>query len=125
MVVLVSGGLSEGSRPFSLKILDTKISVNSTSGECIISTKLNENRTRWTLFRVKLVFEFDFKISQGFRILEISWSFLDAIASLASAHDCMSVSQLPICQIVRSFEKPMKTLMKTSLKKIVKEDHSI
>ena len=36
MVFLVSGGLSEGARPFPLKILDTKISVNSTSGECII-----------------------------------------------------------------------------------------
>ena len=35
MVVLVSGGLSEGARPFPLRILDTKISVNSTSGECI------------------------------------------------------------------------------------------
>ena len=35
MVFLVSGGLSEGVRPFPLKILDTKISVNSTSGECI------------------------------------------------------------------------------------------
>ena len=35
MVFLVSGGLSEGARPFPLKILDTKISVNSTSGECI------------------------------------------------------------------------------------------
>ena len=34
MVFLVSGGLSEGARPFPLKILDTKISVNSTSGEC-------------------------------------------------------------------------------------------
>ena len=37
MEVLVSGGLSEGARPFPLKILDTKISVNSTSGECIKS----------------------------------------------------------------------------------------
>ena len=36
MVFLVSGGLSEGARPFPLKILDTKISVNSTSGECNI-----------------------------------------------------------------------------------------
>ena len=35
MVFLVSGGLSEGARPFPLKIFDTKISVNSTSGECI------------------------------------------------------------------------------------------
>ena len=35
VVFLVSGGLSEGARPFPLKILDTKISVNSTSGECI------------------------------------------------------------------------------------------
>ena len=34
MVFLVSGGLFEGARPFPLKILDTKISVNSTSGEC-------------------------------------------------------------------------------------------
>ena len=28
--------VSEGARPFPLKIFDTKISVNSTSGECII-----------------------------------------------------------------------------------------
>ena len=35
MVFLVSGGMSEGARPFPLKIFDTKISVNSTSGECI------------------------------------------------------------------------------------------
>ena len=36
MVFLVSGGISDGARPFPLKIFDTKISVNSTSGECII-----------------------------------------------------------------------------------------
>ena len=30
------GGISEGTRPFPLKIFDTKISFNSTSGECII-----------------------------------------------------------------------------------------
>ena len=35
MLFLVSGGLSEGARPFPLKIFDTKIPVNSTSGECI------------------------------------------------------------------------------------------
>ena len=29
------GGISEGTRPFPLKIFDTKISFNSTSGECI------------------------------------------------------------------------------------------
>ena len=29
-------GMFEGARPFPLKIFDTKISVNSTSGECII-----------------------------------------------------------------------------------------
>ena len=46
MVFLVLGGLSEGARPFPLKILDTKISVNSTSGECIkclpFQLRLNE-----------------------------------------------------------------------------------
>ena len=35
MVFLVSGAMSEGARPFPLKIFDKKISVNSTSGECI------------------------------------------------------------------------------------------
>ena len=36
-VFLVSGGMSEGARPFPLKIFDTKILVNSTSWECINS----------------------------------------------------------------------------------------
>ena len=44
MVFLVSGGLSEGARPFPLKILDTKISVNSTSGECIIYIDLETRK---------------------------------------------------------------------------------
>ena len=36
VVFLVSGGMSKGARTFPLKIFDTKISFNSTSGECII-----------------------------------------------------------------------------------------
>ena len=39
MEFLVSGGMSESARPFPLKIFDTKISVNSTSGEYIICSK--------------------------------------------------------------------------------------
>ena len=35
VVFWVSGGMSEGARPFPLKIFYTKISLNSTSGECI------------------------------------------------------------------------------------------
>ena len=49
MVFLVSGGLSEGARPFPLKILDTKISVNSTSGERIIFALLLHQRGRLTI----------------------------------------------------------------------------
>ena len=35
VVLLVSGGMSEGARPFPLKIFDSKISFSSMSGECI------------------------------------------------------------------------------------------
>ena len=62
MVFLVSGGLSEGARPFPLKIFDTKISVNSTSGECIIlrlriwdSSVRIWDKTRMEFYGVKLV----------------------------------------------------------------------
>ena len=44
VVFLVSGGISDGARPFPLKIFDTKISINSTSGECI---KYKTQIVRW------------------------------------------------------------------------------
>ena len=45
VVFLVSGGLSEGTRPFPLKIFNTKISVHSTSGECIKFKRLRKYKS--------------------------------------------------------------------------------
>ena len=76
MVFLVSGGLSEGARPFPLKILDTKISVNSTSGECIMCVSTGCPTKNYTLFwRAVAPLNFELGIKVG-GVLESSGSQL-------------------------------------------------